>query len=108
MISDEGVGGQIEVLEVIETGKDADEELDQFVLGRVGAGALGERDSLKALNEAEVLGKLAEQDEASMVGGQVEGRRGSGGEMGGCLVWLLRAGTRRGTDWTIDDRMCGE
>ena len=35
--------------------------------------ALGEGDALQALNEAEVLGVLAEQDQASMVGGQIEG-----------------------------------
>jgi hypothetical protein len=107
-IHDERVGSKIEVLKVVEASKDADKELDQFVLGRVGAGALGERDGLQALKEAEMLSIFAEEDQPSMIGGQVEGRRGRGVEMGGCLVWLLRTGTRRGTDWTIDDRMCGE
>jgi hypothetical protein len=74
MIHDERVGSKIEVLKVVEAGKDADEELDQFVLGRVGAGALSEWDRLQALKQTEVLGKLAEEDQSSMVSGQVEGQ----------------------------------
>jgi hypothetical protein len=53
----------------------------------MGAGALGEGDGVQALNEAEVLGEFAEENQPRMVGGDIEGWGGSGAEMEGWLTW---------------------
>jgi hypothetical protein len=111
MISDEGMRSQIEILKVVEAAKDADEELDQLILRRMCARALGDGDGLQALNEAEVLGEFAEYNQSGMIGGQVEGRLERGTEMVGGMVWPLRTRTRDATgvgSWAIDERTCSQ
>jgi hypothetical protein len=83
VVGDERLGGEIEVLEVVEPSEDADEELEELGLGRMGARALGEGDGLQAVNEAEVLGVFTEENQPGMVGGYLEGWVGSGPEMEG-------------------------
>jgi hypothetical protein len=84
VIGDERVGSKIEVLEIVKPGEDADEELEELGLGRMGARALGEGDGLQALNEAKMLGVFAEENQASMVSGDIEGwQRGRAEVMGG-------------------------
>ena len=91
VIGDERLGSEIEVLEIVKASEDADEELDQLGLRRMGARALGEGDGLQALNEAEVLGEFAEENQPSMVGGQVEGWLRRGTEVIGGLAWPVSA-----------------
>jgi hypothetical protein len=42
---------------------------------------------LQALNEAEMLGEFAKENQPGMVGGDVEGWGGGGAEMEGQLTW---------------------
>jgi hypothetical protein len=63
-------------LEVLDASKDANEKLDQLSLGCMGARALSKRNGMQAVNQAEVLGVLAKQDQPSMVSGEITGRLG--------------------------------
>ena len=48
---------------------------------------------------------IYEEEQAGMIGGQVEGGLGREAEMGGCLAQPLRPQTLSETGWAIDERM---
>jgi hypothetical protein len=69
-IGNQGARAAIEILQVIQPGQDADQELDQFGLRAMVAGLLGEGDCLEQAHQTEVLGELAEQHQQGMLSDQ--------------------------------------
>ncbi len=84
-----------EILQIVQPGQDADQELNELGLRAVVDGLLRDGDGLQEVDQAEVVGELAQQDQQGMVGdwpvggcdrdqlGYTRGRGAEGRERGG-------------------------